>query len=54
MGMESVLTVCYPTIAVPTSEVEVEFAFFSYRACNKAPDLGSVSKMIKDNGGALP
>jgi hypothetical protein len=40
MGMESVLTDYYPTIAVPTSEAEVELDFFSYRACNKAPRSG--------------
>jgi hypothetical protein len=44
MGMESVLSGYYPTIAVPTGEVEVELAFFSYRACNRARHLGSVSK----------
>jgi hypothetical protein len=44
MGMESVLSDYYPTMAVPSSEVEVELALFSYPACNKARDLGSVSK----------
>jgi hypothetical protein len=34
------LTDYYPTIAVPTSEAEVELDFFSYRACNKAPRSG--------------
>jgi hypothetical protein len=40
MGMESVLSGYYPTIAIPTSEAEVELGFFSYRACNKAPGSG--------------
>lgn len=44
MGMESVLSDYYPTMAVTSSEVEVELALFSYPACNKARDLGSVSK----------
>jgi hypothetical protein len=58
MGMESVLSDYYPTMAVPTSEVEVELALFSYRVCNKARDLGSVSKndqkQTRTNNGGLP
>jgi hypothetical protein len=38
--MESVSSDYYPTIAVPTSEAEVELGFFSYRACNKARGSG--------------
>jgi hypothetical protein len=40
VGMEPVLSDYYPTIAIPTSEAEVELGFFSYRACNKAPGSG--------------
>ena len=40
VGMEPVVSDYYPTIAIPTSEAEVELGFFSYRACNKAPGSG--------------
>ena len=50
MGMESVLSAYYPTIAVPTTKRKSsEVSPHTVRAISR--DLGSVSKMINHNGG---